>query len=176
MWEAIHKHLAADRAGSGGKAATVAARHAEQRALAHSFEVRHFHMIRPVRLVHVVVFDKQKNGEPWRRAAAAGRMPSGSKAGTWNAATAARMDQIHAHADLARPARHGTTGFFMGTAVYRKRFDADELRGTVLNLGEVAGVSDVPQRQGAGSTVVRTAPVRPIEGPWNRVKTNSKCA
>ena len=32
---------------------------------------------------------------------------------------------------------------FMGTAVYRKRFDADELRGTVLNLGEVAGVSDV---------------------------------
>ena len=92
---------------------------------------------------YVVVFDKQKNGEPWRPLPAAG-------------ANAQRLE------GWAVELRHGREGWtkstrmqtlldlrdteftsFMGTAVYRKRFDADELRGTVLNLGEVAGVSDV---------------------------------
>lgn len=65
---------------------------------------------------------------------------------------------------------------FMGTAVYRKRFDADELRGTVLNLGEVAGVSDVRlngKELGYNGTddACTTSPEH-----CSRVRTNSKCA
>lgn len=70
-------------------------------------------------------------------------MSSGSKAGTWNCATAARDGPNPRACRPCLDLRDTEFTSFMGTAVYRKRFDADELRGTVLNLGEVAGVSDV---------------------------------
>ena len=92
---------------------------------------------------YVVVFDKQKNGEPWRPLPAAGA--NVQRLEGWD------VELRHGREGWTKSTRMQTlldlrdTEFtsFMGTAVYRKRFDADELRGTVLNLGEVAGVSDV---------------------------------
>ena len=92
---------------------------------------------------YVVVFDKQKNGEPWRPLPAAGA--NAQRLEGWD------VELRHGREGWTKSTRMQTlldlrdTEFtsFMGTAVYRKRFDADELRGTVLNLGEVAGVSDV---------------------------------
>ena len=90
-----------------------------------------------------MVFDKQKNGEPWQPLPAAGA--NAQRLEGWD------VELRHGREGWTKSTRMQTlldlrdTEFtsFMGTAVYRKRFDADELRGTVLNLGEVAGVSDV---------------------------------
>lgn len=92
----------ARRAGSGGRPLPVAARHAERRALAHSFRGWHFHAgIRPVRLVCRGVRQAEKR----RTVAAAARRrsecPAARRLGRGTAPRPRGMDQIHAHADLA---------------------------------------------------------------------------